>query len=49
MKKQVALAKVLNQRCAWFGQVIPEYVETGLCPGNVHQSAFDVRIKALSS
>lgn len=36
--KQAKLAKILNQRRAWFGQVIPEYVETGLYPGNAHQN-----------
>lgn len=42
--KQIKLAKVLNQRRAWFGQVIPEYVETGLYPGNAHQSQEEDRL-----
>ena len=42
--KQVKLAKVLNQRRDWFGQVIPEYVETGLYPGNAHQSQEEDRL-----
>ena len=43
-EKQAELAKVLNQRRAWFGQVIPEYVETGLYPGNAHQSQEEDRL-----
>ena len=42
--RQAELAKVLNQRRAWFGQVIPEYVEMGLYPGNAHQSQEEDRI-----
>lgn len=38
-EKQAALAKVLNMRRDWFGQVIPEYVETGLHPGNSRKSS----------
>ena len=41
---QAEFAKVLNQRRAWFGQVIPEYVETGLYPGNAHQSQEEDRL-----
>ena len=36
--KQAELAKVLNERRSWFGQTIPEYVETGLYPGNARQN-----------
>ena len=36
--KQADLAAVLNKRCSWFGQVISEYVETGLYPGNARQN-----------
>lgn len=36
--KQAELARVLNERRSWFGQVIPEYVETGLYPGNARQN-----------
>ena len=36
--KQAALAKALNVRRSWFGQIIPEYVETGLYPGNARQN-----------
>lgn len=38
VKYQAQLAEVLNQRRSWFGQVISEYVETGLCPGNAKPS-----------
>lgn len=43
-KMQSKLAKVLNQRRAWFGQVIPEYVETGLYPGNARQNQAEDRL-----
>lgn len=43
-ERQAELAKVLNKRRAWFGQVIPEYVETGLYPGNAHQSQEEDRL-----
>ena len=43
-KKQARLAKVLNQRRAWFGQVISEYVETGLYPGNARQNQAEDRL-----
>ena len=36
--KQAELAKVLNERRSWFGQSIPEYVGTGLYPGNARQN-----------
>ena len=36
--KQAELARVLNIRRTWFGQVIPEYVETGLYPGNARRN-----------
>ena len=36
--KQAELARVLNERRSWFGQTIPEYVETGLYPGNARQN-----------
>lgn len=36
--KQEELARVLNERRSWFGQVISEYVETGLYPGNARQN-----------
>ena len=42
--KQKKLAKVLNQRRAWFGQVISEYVETGLYPGNARQNQVEDRL-----
>ena len=42
--KQAELAKVLNERRSWFGQTIPEYVETGLYPGNAHQSQEEDRL-----
>lgn len=32
-ESQKILAEVLNTRRGWFGQIIPEYVETGLYPG----------------
>ena len=38
VKYQARLAEVLNQRRSWFGQVISEYVETGLYPDNAKQS-----------
>jgi len=37
-EEQAKLAKVLNKRRSWFGQVISEYVETGLYPGNARQN-----------
>ena len=37
-QKQSKLAEVLNQRRRWFGQVVSEYVETGLYPGNARQN-----------
>ncbi len=43
-KAQAKLAKVLNQRRSWFGQVIPEYVETGLYPGNARQNQTEDRL-----
>lgn len=43
-EKQINLAKVLNQRRAWFGQVIPEYVETGLYPGRARQNQVEDRL-----
>lgn len=43
-RQQTKLAKVLNQRRAWFGQVIPEYVETGLYPGNARQNQAEYRL-----
>lgn len=42
--KQAKLAKVLNKRRSWFGQVIPEYVETGLYPGNARQNQEEDRL-----
>lgn len=38
---QKRLAEVLNVRRGWFRQVIPEYVETGLYPGNAHRGNED--------
>ena len=38
VKYQAKLAEILNQRRSWFGQVISEYVETGLYPGNAKPS-----------
>lgn len=38
-EKQTALAKVLNKRRSWFGQIIPDYVATGLHPGNANGSS----------
>ena len=43
-EKQSVLAAVLNKRRAWFGQVIPEYVETGLYPGNARQNRAEDRL-----
>lgn len=43
-EKQAKLAKVLNKRRSWFGQVIPEYVETGLYPGNARQNQEEDRL-----
>lgn len=42
--KQAELARVLNERRSWFGQVIPEYVETGLYPGNARQGQGEDRL-----
>ena len=36
--KQAELAKALNNRRSRFGQIIPDYVETGLHPGNARLS-----------
>ena len=38
-EKQSALAAVLNKRRSWFGQIIPEYVETGLYPTGARSSS----------
>ena len=35
---------MLNERRSWFGQTISEYVETGLYPGNAHQSQEEDRL-----
>lgn len=43
-EKQTELAKVLNERRSWFGQVISEYVETGLYPGNARQNQKEDRL-----
>ena len=43
-EEQAKLAKVLNKRRSWFGQVIPEYVETGLYPGNARQNQEEDRL-----
>lgn len=43
-EKQGVLAAVLNKRRTWFGQVIPEYVETGLYPGNARQNQAEDRL-----
>ena len=43
-EKQAELARVLNERLSWSGQVIPEYVKIGLHPGNAHQSQETERI-----
>ncbi|MEE0945360.1 MAG: hypothetical protein U0M42_00855 [Acutalibacteraceae bacterium] len=37
-EEMLELANVLNKRRSWFGQVIPDYVETGLHPGNARMS-----------
>ena len=42
--KEVQLAQVLNERRSWFGQVISEYVETGLYPGNARQNQEEDRL-----
>ena len=36
--KQTELARVLNERRGWFGQIISDYVATGLHPSNAHES-----------
>lgn len=41
--KQTELARVLNKRRSWFGQIIPDYVETGLHPGNARMSRAEER------
>ena len=41
---QRELAKVLNERRSWFGQIISLYVETGLYPGNARQNNIDDRM-----
>lgn len=38
---QRSLAAVLNERRGWFGQIISEYVDTGLYPGNAHRGNED--------
>ena len=38
-EKQAALARVLNERRSWFGQIISDYVATGLHPGNANGSS----------
>ena len=43
-EKQIKLAKVLNQRRNWFGQIISEYVETGLYPLNARQNSKEDRL-----
>ena len=43
-EEQAKLVKVLNKRRSWFGQVIPEYVETGLYPGNARQNQEEDRL-----
>ena len=42
--KEVQLAQVLNERRSWFGQVISEYVEMGLYPGNARQNQEEDRL-----
>ena len=42
--KEAQLARVLNERRSWFGQVISEYVETGLYPGNARQNKEEDRL-----
>lgn len=41
--KQTELARVLNKRRSWFGQIIPVYVDTGLHPGNARLSKEEER------
>lgn len=36
--KQAELVRVLNERRRWFGQIISDYVATGLHPGNARKS-----------
>ena len=36
--KQKELATVLNERREYFGQIIPDYVDTGLYPGNARRT-----------
>ena len=43
-EEQAKLANVINKRRSWFGQVIPEYVETGLYPGNARQNQEEDRL-----
>lgn len=43
-EKQSELAMVLNERRTWFGQVISEYVDTGLYPGNARQNQEEDRV-----
>ena len=38
---QEKLAAVLNERRSWFGQVICDYVDTGLYPGNARRGKED--------
>lgn len=35
---QEKFANVLNERRSWFGQLIPDYVDTGLYPGNARHA-----------
>lgn len=42
--KEVELAKVLNERRSWFGQIISEYVETGMYPNNARQNKEEDRL-----